>query len=385
MSKVLSGTAVPRHFVFVLEDGTFVVQWDETRIQELLTGNYKYFDEQDFGHQINDYELNQLKAAGRVEAYNRNYVWLFALPERQRFTNVKTQERTSNRVRSYYINTTLPTDDLPVVESTLAEIGLSDEFTAYGKGNLIAVMGKEHIPFSQLRDAENAQKKLLTRAPELFQHSAVAFIEITRLEAEAAPASESVLEVSDLAALIASQTDTSVTKDKRVVLVGLNEPEHTQIHTLLKDMKLDIRKAASAADAIKLLEDCDPNMLVMDLQLSDMHGWEMLGKIKEVDFLRGLPVVVIAPNSATTNDQAFALTVAKVDVYLTMPVSMARLRQSLWMTLKVHHAETPGESSSDTLDETLEAPPHETPRTPQGDLHDEPHSDEQDTFNTETA
>jgi CheY-like chemotaxis protein len=385
MSKVHSGSAVPRHFVFVLEDGTFVVQWDETRIQELLTGNYKYFDENDFGHQINDYELNQLKAAGRVEDYNRNYIWLYALPERQRFTNIKTQERSGNRVRSYYINTTLPTNDLPVIESKLAEIGLADEFTAFGKGNLIAVMGKEQVPFSQLRDAENAQKKLLSRAPDLFEHSAVAFIEITRLEAEAAPASESVLEVSDLATLIASQTDTSITQDKRVVLAGLNAPEYSQIHSLLKDMKLDTRKVESAADAIKILEDCDPNLLVMGLQLSDMHGWEMLGKIKEVDFLRTLPVVVIAPSSATSNDQAFALTVAKVDVYLTLPVSMSRLRQSLWMTLKAHHIEPLDEPQSGVHDELTQDPLASLSDASSDDLHDETQNDEQDTLDTETA
>jgi CheY-like chemotaxis protein len=72
----------------------------------------------------------------------------------------------------------------------------------------------------------------------------------------------------------------------------------------------------------------------MDTQLPDMHGWEMLAKIKEIGVFQNLPKIMIADHHASPDDHAFALTVGKVDVYLVKPISMAQLRQNVWMTLK---------------------------------------------------
>ncbi len=81
----------------------------------------------------------------------------------------------------------------------------------------------------------------------------------------------------------------------------------------------------------------------MDLLLSDMHGWEMLGKMKEIDSLRNMVTIVLAEGSMS-NQQSFALTVAKVDIYLVKPVSRARLRQNIWMSLKKHTSSNPVQS-----------------------------------------
>src|SRR5574337_598202 len=101
MSKSRSGSVVPRHFVFIMADGAFVVQLNENRVQDLLTGQFHVLDDRSYGHAITDYELNQLKVAGLVEDFNRNYVWLFRLPEPHNYdSRVKTQERTHNRIRT---------------------------------------------------------------------------------------------------------------------------------------------------------------------------------------------------------------------------------------------------------------------------------------------
>ncbi len=67
-----------------------------------------------------------------------------------------------------------------------------------------------------------------------------------------------------------------------------------------------------------------------------MHGWAMLGKIREMEHAQATRIIALAEPEG--GDQVFALTVAKVDVYLRKPVSMARLRQSVWSTLKAHSA-----------------------------------------------
>ncbi|MGQ9887003.1 MAG: response regulator [Aggregatilineales bacterium] len=331
MNKKLSGSPVPRRAVFILADGSFVVQWDEGRVQELLSGRYRKIEDSDYGHAITNYELNQLKAAGRVEHYDQRFVWLYALPETNRFNHELKLYTSSNRVRSYYLNTTLPRARIREVQAALASLGLDKEYLARERGDLIAVLGRNGAPFRHLKDAERAQKHLIAHLPELLQHTAIAFIETTssykqQTEVTAAPV--------DLEAIIASQTDVSITTGRRVVVVTSSHEERDAICGLLGEMKMEAHCAATGLDGLQALQDYEPHLMIMDFHLPDMHGWELLAKIKEIDSLSALPIIVIADHSASSDDQAFALTVAKVEVYLIRPISMAQLRQNMWLTLK---------------------------------------------------
>lgn len=334
MSKVYSSSPVPRQAVFIMADGSFVVQWDEARVQDLLTGRYRAFTREGFGHHITDDELTQLKAAGRVEHFNRSYVWLYALPEGHRFdVELKTLNRSRDRVRVYYLNTMLSTAYLDKVRALLAKLGLDEEVSAQERGELIAILGKHGVPFLHLPEVETVQRKLVTRAPEVFKNLVIAFVETSQNEIQAAQ-EEHGMEPDDLAMVIASQTDVSVTTGKCVVVVGSREDELTAIQELCLEMGMAVQLSATGTQGLELLEDLDPDLLVMDLQLPDMHGWEMLGKVKEITSLRDLPIIVIADHAAAPDQQSFALTVAKVEVYLVKPVSMAKLRQNIWMALK---------------------------------------------------
>lgn len=337
MTKTFSGSPVSRRTVFILADGSFVVQWDENRVQELLSGRYRNYSDQDFGHSVTDYELNQLQAAGRVEHYNDQYVWLFSLPESGRFPSEREYQGPA-RVRSYYLNTTLSEDRLTEVSDALRNLALSGSFLVRARGGLVAVLGKNGAPFPHLKDAERAQKLLVSKAPELFEHTAIAFVEtseyVHRLRAE--PAWGTV----DLPTVVDSQSDTTVTSGKRVLVVSSNEEEQTAVQQLFATMEMTVYAAASAAEGLQLLEDHDPDLLIMDLQLPDMHAWEMLAKIKEIGAYDSTPKILIAEHNATGDDQAFALTVGKVDTYLAKPMSMAQLRLNVWLTLKNRQDDT---------------------------------------------
>jgi CheY-like chemotaxis protein len=337
MSKFRSGSAVPRHFVFIMADGAFVVQLSEHRVQDLLSGQYLPLTDRDFGHTITDFELNQLKNAGLVEDFNRNYVWLYRLPEPHQYdSKVKTQERIHNRVRTYYINTMLPKSQLDIVQALLTAVGLAEDVTPQSHGDQVVIAGRNGIAFSQLQDAEDIQKQLVAKAQNLFKNSAVAFTETTlRQDRMNQAIKEDENNNVDLATIIASQTDISVTADKEVVLLINLDEERNAILELCREMKMNLHVATTGAEGLQLLEDGHSDLLIMDLQLPDMHGWEVIGKVKEIDSLDSLVTIVLAEHSMSSQ-QSLALTVAKVDVYLVKPVSRARLRQNIWMTLKKH-------------------------------------------------
>jgi CheY-like chemotaxis protein len=338
MSKSYSGSAVPRHFVFIMADGTFVVQWDENRVQDILSGQYRNLRDEGFGHSISDYELDQLKSAGRVEFYNRGWVWLYALPEPNRFqVELKTQERVAGRVRAFYLNTTLPNSQLDNVRSLLGNLGLGEDFSALGRAGLVAIAGRDGNPFLHFKEAEQVQRKLAAKAPDMFRDSAIAFVELRQEDVDHNQDIKKPEDNTDLATIIASQSDTSVTHGKQIVLLVTNEDEREAIRELCAEMQMDIHLASSGRDALELLEDGHPDIFLLDLELPDIHGWALISKLKEIGTLRDLPIIVLAEHS-TSDQQSLSFTVANIDLYLVKPVSKARLRQNIWMSLMNHTA-----------------------------------------------
>lgn len=169
--------AVPRSRVFVLLDGTFVVKWSENRVQSLLTGLYRNYERRDFGAPITDFELNQLKQAGIVENFDKEFVWLSPSPERSRYYQINARQQ---RVRSYYLNTTLAGSQLPEVESSLMRLGVDDEFDVRVRDDFVVIWGAQGRGFTNFDSAEEARTYLARQHPELFKSTVIAFIETTR-------------------------------------------------------------------------------------------------------------------------------------------------------------------------------------------------------------
>ena len=173
-------TLVPRTRLFVLLDGTFVVRWSENRVQELESGHYRTYSKRDYGAPITDYELNQLKVAGLIEWFDRETVRLCPLPERPEVVAPNVWEQ--NRIRSYYLNTTLPGSLLQDVIDLLDDLSLSDNFQPRVRDDFVVLWGSKGISFHKFDDVEKARHLLASAAPEAFENTVVAFIETTRRE-----------------------------------------------------------------------------------------------------------------------------------------------------------------------------------------------------------
>jgi CheY-like chemotaxis protein len=331
MSRVLSGSPVPRHQVFVLGDGNPVVQWSESRVQDIYSGRVLEYDYSLFGHPISDFELEQLKSLGLVEQFNRQYVWVYALPEQGRFIGLRTIEGKSAQSRSYYLNTTLPESDLDEVVALLEERGASEMFTITAYEGIVAVLGYDWSTYATIDEAE-AARQALVEISLLFESTAVAFVEVPTMQSAAEEGS------LDLDALIASQSANPVTEDKRAVIVCRDDAERWKVESVLSGLHMNVQALGNGSEALQFLEECVateylPDMLVMDVHLDDMHGWEMLSRVRELHPLDSLPVIALA-DDASDEDSMMALNVAGVQLYLARPLNMALLRQSVYETLQ---------------------------------------------------
>jgi len=333
MGKVYNGTAVPRHFVFISSTGAVVVQLSVNRGQELYTGKFVTLTTGVVGNPASDAELDRLKIAGRVEHYNSAYVWVTGLPERHVYEPLQASgEQGEVRARSYYINTMLPTSELEVVQDWLEQVQLSPLCTAELRAGKVAITGTDGALFGNFDQAEEIRLRLLELAPNEFASSIVAFANFEQRDSQLVHELRPRGQTSELEAIIASQTDTTMTAGKTLLLLVNSLDERKLIYNLCVELQVTVQIAASAAEALNRLEDEPVDLLIMDIQLPDMHGWELLGKLREVEKLRHLPIILIADH-AMPEDASLTKAVATADVYLERPLAKARLRQNIWLAL----------------------------------------------------
>lgn len=120
------------------------------------------------------------------------------------------------------------------------------------------------------------------------------------------------------------QGNVSVTEGKIVVLAVRHPDERQAVAQLLEGLHMEVHHAESGWDAIHLLEDHQCDFLVMDIQLSDMHAWKMLGTLKESVNLDTLPTIVIMDMEEQAKVPMGNVTT------VVRPVAIARLRHIIF-------------------------------------------------------
>jgi DNA-binding response OmpR family regulator len=63
-----------------------------------------------------------------------------------------------------------------------------------------------------------------------------------------------------------------------------------------------------------------PMLILLDLMMPEMDGWEVYQQVRIDDALKHIPVVIFTAKGGTI-DRSIGLQIAKVDAYLTKPLS----------------------------------------------------------------
>ena len=76
------------------------------------------------------------------------------------------------------------------------------------------------------------------------------------------------------------------------------------------------------------VRDLKPDLVLLDLMMPDMDGWEVYQQMKTDDELKAIPVIVVTAK-AQSIDKVLGLHIAKVDDYVTKPFGPQELLQSV--------------------------------------------------------
>ncbi len=87
-------------------------------------------------------------------------------------------------------------------------------------------------------------------------------------------------------------------------------------------------RAGTGEDAMRTLEDLQPDLVILDLMLPDLHGWEIIEKMHGQPELRDIPIIVVTALSSDV-DRTFAQEIAGVQAYLTKPIIPSDFRRAV--------------------------------------------------------
>ena len=123
------------------------------------------------------------------------------------------------------------------------------------------------------------------------------------------------------------------TKLKCIVCVE-DEPEMIDLMRLILGRRgFDVKGAAGGVDGLKLIREELPDLVLLDLMMPDMDGWEVYQQMKADEKTKGSPVIVVTAK-AQSIDRVLGLHIAKVDDYIAKPFSPQDLMNSVEKVLK---------------------------------------------------
>ena len=109
-----------------------------------------------------------------------------------------------------------------------------------------------------------------------------------------------------------------------IVLLVDDEPDNLEVVAETLEFRgAQVKTAGNGVEALKVMEDYNPNLFLVDLSMPLMDGWELRTRIKNTPEIKDVPLLALSAH-AMIGDKDRALA-AGFDGYLTKPVNILTL------------------------------------------------------------
>jgi two-component system, cell cycle response regulator DivK len=112
-----------------------------------------------------------------------------------------------------------------------------------------------------------------------------------------------------------------------ILLVEDNELNRDMLIRRLQRRGYQVDSAINGKEGLQKAESFMPDLILLDLSLPEMDGWEVLRHLKEHEQLKKIPVIALTAHALLSDrDRAFA---AGFDDYDIKPIELPRLLQKM--------------------------------------------------------
>ena len=115
----------------------------------------------------------------------------------------------------------------------------------------------------------------------------------------------------------------------KIILCIEDEQEMIDLMRLILSRRgFDVHGANSGEEGLSIIRKEHPDLILLDLMMPDMDGWEVYQKMKADEAIKNIPVVVVTAR-AQSIDKVLGLHIAKVDDYISKPFTPQELLNSV--------------------------------------------------------
>lgn len=115
---------------------------------------------------------------------------------------------------------------------------------------------------------------------------------------------------------------------KKIVCIE-DEPEMIDLVRLILGRRgFELIGAVGGREGLETVRQVKPDLVLLDLMMPDMDGWEIYQHMKADEELRNIPVIIVTAK-AQSIDKVLGLHIAKVDDYITKPFGPQELIDSV--------------------------------------------------------
>jgi len=120
----------------------------------------------------------------------------------------------------------------------------------------------------------------------------------------------------------------------KCILCVEDEPEMIDLIRLILGRRgFEVKGANGGVEGLKMIHQEKPDLILLDLMMPDMDGWEVYQQIKANEKTRDIPVIVVTAK-AQSIDKVLGLHIAKVDDYIAKPFQPKELLESVEKVLQ---------------------------------------------------
>lgn len=122
------------------------------------------------------------------------------------------------------------------------------------------------------------------------------------------------------------------------ILIIDNHPANLKLaRVLLTRFGYETRTACNAEEALKILVDFEPHLILLDLELPRMSGFEFIRKIKADPKYKNTLIVAVTANVTNGDEEKEKALAAGCDAYVVKPIDIDQLQILLKKMLPAVH------------------------------------------------
>jgi DNA-binding response OmpR family regulator len=117
--------------------------------------------------------------------------------------------------------------------------------------------------------------------------------------------------------------------DKKTILCVEDESEMIDLMRLILERRgFRFLGAEGGQEGLDLIRQEQPDLILLDLMMPGVDGWEVYRQLKADADLKEIPVIVVTAK-AQSIDKVLGLHIARVDDYITKPFGPQELLESI--------------------------------------------------------